>query len=177
MVPYGATVKGRKPVIESLLNVQSLPEQSFITARILSDPATPYVKSVLLDIGVRDGVTVGQAVLADTGMLGRIVDVQDSISRVLLLSNINSRVPVTIEGTSQKGVVVGRNMENPLLFYTPDSVTLEVGMLMMTSGDGGMLPAGLPIGRIDSIEKGVISVEFLTKYEDAHFVRVLEKTE
>ncbi len=170
-------LKAENQSLKSLLNVYALPEQAFITAQVLADPASPYVQSVLLNAGAQEGVKIGQAVIAQNGLLGRIVDVQESLSRVLLLTDINSRVPVMIEGTSQRGVIVGRNLDQTLLSYIPESVTLEQGMSLITSGDGGMLPAGLPVGYISAIEGHHITIALLSDYKTITFVRILEQSE
>ncbi|MGB1077445.1 MAG: rod shape-determining protein MreC [Bdellovibrionales bacterium] len=164
--------------LKSLLNVQSIPVQSFMTAHVLSDFSSPYVQSVLLDVGEKDGIVIGQAIIADKGLLGRVVDVETSIARVLLVTDINSRIPVTVEGTSQKGVLAGRNLNAPKLEYVPEGVALEVGMPIVTSGDGGMFPAGLPVGKISSIgDNNSIYVELLGDYNSVDYVRVLERVE
>lgn len=163
--------------LKSLLNVRSLSDHTFITARILVDPSSPYVQSVLLDAGRDDDVEVGQAVISQSGLIGRIVDVQDAISRVLLLSDINSRVPVMVEGTSQRSVMVGRNYDMPQLEYIPETVTLEKNMKIVTSGDGGVFPMGLPIGEIYSIDGDGIFVSLAAKPSTSHFVRILKTVE
>ncbi len=166
-------LKAENQSLKSLLNVQSSPTQFFITARILVDPATPYVQSILLDAGTQNGVDLGQAVITGQGLLGRVVEVQESLSRALLLTDINSRIPIIVEGTNQKGIIIGRNLKKPLLEYIPEDVTLEAGMRLLTSGDGGMLPSGLPIGYIHSIHGNVITIELLSHSKNVHFARIL----
>ena len=170
-------LKAENQSLKSLLNVQSLSTYEFITARIMVDPSTPYAQTILLDAGEGDGVSVGQAVVGKSGLLGRVIDVQDSVSRVLLVTDINSRIPVLIEGTSQRAVASGQNLGLPMLEYIPEVVTLEVGMPIVTSGDGGVLPMGIPLGTIQSIEGGRILVMPATDYDASHFVRILKKVE
>lgn len=163
--------------LKSLLNIEFVSSNSFITAKIIADFSSPYAQSVLLDVGASDGVKVGQAVIAEKGLLGRIVDIEDSISRVLLLNDINSRIPVVIEGTSQKAIIAGRNDLNPRLEYIPEDVDLEIGMKIITSGDGGVFPDGLPVGRIYNIDKENMTVELEVNEDHIDFVRVFEPVE
>ncbi len=163
--------------LKSLLNIDFISTKSFLTAKSIADFSSPYAQSLLLDIGEVDGVKVGQAVIAEKGLLGRIVDTEDSISRVLLLNDINSRIPVVIDGTSQKAIIAGRNNDLPRLEYIPEDVDLEVGIRIVTSGDGGLFPEGLPVGRINSVDKDHITVELDVDKSSIDFVRVFEPTE
>jgi rod shape-determining protein MreC len=168
-------LKAENASLKSLLNVKSTSDPIFMTAKILADPSSPYVQSVLLDIGEQDGVETGQAAISQTGLLGRVVDVQSSISRILLLTDINSRVPVVIEGTSQKAVLAGHNLKELTLEYIPDTVSLEKGMRVVTSGDGGVFPLGLPVGTIKSVMPDEILVSLSSKSIDIKFVKLLKR--
>jgi len=134
--------------LQELLNLQITPTNQYVTARVISDTNSAYIKTALIAAGSNSGIKKNQAVLADGGMIGRIVEVGRNSSRVLLLTDINSRVPVLIEGTSQRSILAGDNSNFPALKHLPKDIGIIEGARVVTSGHGGVFPTGLPIGRI-----------------------------
>ena len=105
---------------------------------------------MLLDAGSEQGVAVGMAALAPEGLVGRVVDVGRRSARVLLVTDFNSRIPVVVTGAGDQAVLEGDNSALPLLRFLPLNSGLSAGDRVLTFGRGGMLPAGLPVGRIVS---------------------------
>lgn len=119
-----------------------------LTARIVGDSQGSFVRALLLDAGSEQGVAVGMAALAPEGLVGRVVDVGRRSARVLLVTDFNSRIPVVVAGAGDQAVLEGDNSAFPLLRFLPANPGLSDGDRVLTSGRGGMLPPGLPIGRI-----------------------------
>ncbi|MGE4313360.1 MAG: rod shape-determining protein MreC [Pseudobdellovibrionaceae bacterium] len=163
--------------LRALLNVKLEGQSTYLTTRVLSDLHSPYVKSAILNVGRKDGVIAGQAVLGEGGLLGRIVDVGEDTSRFLLISDVNSRIPVVIEGTNQKAILAGTNGHEQTLDYISETITVEKGMKIVTSGDGGLLPAGLPVGTVVSVKDGEVYVRPFAGNEQPIFARILERPE
>ena len=134
--------------LQELLNLKIDQNQKFVTTRVVADSGTSYVHSVIVAAGKKDSVKKGQAVLAGEGMIGRIIESGQKSARVLLLTDFNSRIPVLIEGSRQKAVLAGNNDSLPILKHLPPDGEIEEGMRIVTSGHGGLFPAGLPIGKI-----------------------------
>lgn len=162
----------------SLLNAQDLPESPFISARVIGDLGSPFVHTVLVNVGQKQGVKKDMPVVGADGLIGRIVSAGNQVSRVLLLSDLNSRVPVRLEVSGYQSVLAGDNAINPQLFYLPVGVNVNVGDRVVTSGHGGVFPPGIPVGTISGVTKGASSSEIRVRtFSDEHrlgFVRVLQ---
>lgn len=162
----------------SLLNAQDLPEPPFISARVIGDLGSPFVHTVLINVGQKQGVKKDMPVVGADGLIGRIVSSGNNVSRVLLLSDLNSRVPVRLEGSGYQSVLAGDNETNPQLFYLPVGANISVGDRIVTSGHGGVFPPGIPIGTISSVNKGASTSEIrIRTFMDEHrlgFVRVIQ---
>ena len=134
--------------LRRMLAVRERPAESpRLTARVVGDSQGTFVRALLLDAGSEQGVSVGMAALAPEGLIGRVVDVGRRSARVLLVTDFNSRIPVVVAGAGDQAVLEGDNSSLPLLRFLPLNPGLSDGDRVLTSGRGGMLPPGLPIGR------------------------------
>ncbi len=163
--------------LKDVLNVLPDPSQSYITTRVIADSGTSFVRSLLVAAGTQDGVNKGQAVMGGQGMIGRIIEPGSRASRVLLLTDINSRVPVVVEGANQRAILAGNNEDLLTLEHMPSDSLIEEGARIVTSGHGGMFPAGLPIGRVVKNEDGTFYVRPFTDPNNANFIQIIEKPE
>lgn len=134
--------------LHALLNVKPDPLHRFITARVIADSGNAFVKSAIVAAGENDGVLKGQAVLSGDGLAGRIIESGQTSSRILLLTDVNSRLPVLVEGSRQKAILAGMNTDLPALKYLPVDADIKEGMRIVTSGNGGMFIPGLPVGTV-----------------------------
>jgi rod shape-determining protein MreC len=130
-----------------------------VTARVIADSGGSFVRSLLVDAGTRDGVTKGQAAAAGEGLIGRIAEVGEISARVLLITDLNSRIPVMIESTRDHAILAGDNTDQPHLVYLPPNLNLSPGDRIVTASDGGAFPPGLPIGVVASASEGVVRVQ------------------
>ncbi|MDX6752200.1 rod shape-determining protein MreC [Geminicoccaceae bacterium 1502E] len=143
------------------------------TARILADSGGAFVQSRLIDAGADRGVEPGMAVMAARGLLGRVVEVGERSARVLLLTDLNSRIPVLIERTRDQAILEGDNSALPRLRFLPLSPGLAVGDRVLTSGVGGILPPGLLVGEIVQIGEQEVLVRPLVDWQRLDHVSVL----
>ena len=169
----GRTLEQENENFRQLLNALSDPLVLPITARVVGDSGGPFVRTLLINSGRRDGVRLGQAVVAPLGLVGRITEVGERSSRVLLLTDLNSRIPVVLEKSRYKGILVGDNSTAPLLEFLPTNATIAPGDRVVTSGDGGMLPAGRPIGIVSSVTDRRVRVQAFTDWSRLEYVSVL----
>lgn len=168
-------LQARNQSLEQMLNVVAEPRQKFITARVIADSRNTYVKTLLVLAGQRDGVERGQAVIATDGLIGRTVEVGQKSSRILLLTDINARVPVFIEGSQTRAILAGNNTDLPLLEHLPAEMEPEIGANVITSGHGGLFPFGLPVGKVVLNEHGRPAVELYADLNNLIYVRVVDR--
>ncbi len=161
--------------LQDLLNVTLPPHHNFITARVIADSGNAFARSLLVLAGAHDGVSAGQAVLSDRGLIGRVVESGGKTARVLLLDDINSRIPVMVEGTNQRAVLAGANDGLPALLYLPPDIAIEEGARVLTSGHGGLLPFGLPVGAVVQDDNGRLLVRPYAEINQVHIVRIVER--
>jgi rod shape-determining protein MreC len=157
---------------EELLRVPTEAPVAGVAGRVIADLSGPFVRSMLVNVGSMDGVNRGQAVVDDRGLLGRVIGTGKRSSRILLLTDLNSRIPVIVEGANLKAILVGNNTDRPTLEYLPPGSRLTAGSRVLTTADGGALPPGIVVG---VVEKGSRSprVQLSTSERRADFVRIL----
>jgi rod shape-determining protein MreC len=131
---------------EQLLN--AVPEKStpFITAHVIGESSRPFVKTMILDAGSDQRVAKGQAVVNECGLLGRIYVTGADTSWVILLTDLNSRVPVMVEPAHRRALLVGDNTVSPQLELDVSDGPVRAGDRVVSTGDGGLLPPDLPVG-------------------------------
>lgn len=132
--------------LRSLLNAVEEPALAYATGRVIADARGPFVRSALINIGRRDGLRVGYAVINGDGLVGRTVDAGGSVARVLLLNDLNSHIPVLVGPAGVRGLASGDNSAELQLGFLPEDVTLYPGDEVYTSGSDGVLPRGLRVG-------------------------------
>lgn len=158
---------------EALLNIRFQPPIAMATARAVSESRGPFANSRLIDAGARQGVRLGNPVINEHGLIGRVVGVSGSISRVLLLTDVASRTPVLVDRTDARAILSGDGGSNPKLDYLRGKDAVREGDLILTSGDGGMIPRGLPVGKAARALDGSWRVKLLSERGGIDFVRVL----
>lgn len=163
--------------LHALLNVKPDPTHRFITARVIGDSGNAFVKSAIVSAGQNDNVQKGQAVLSGDGLVGRIIEAGNNSARVLLLTDVNSRVPVLIEGSRQKAILTGMNTDMPLLKYLPADSDIKTGARIITSGNGGMFMPGLPIGMVEIGKDGQPYVKPYADISRITHVRIVDYPE
>ena len=149
------------------------PKLTFVTGVGLADSGSPFRQSVLLNIGARDGFQDGWATTDGLGLVGRISGVGDRTARVILLTDSNSRLPVTIQPSGQRALLAGDNSPTPLVEFLEDPDLVRPGDRVVSSGDGGVFPAGLLIGQVAQGPDRRLRVRLSADYERLEFLRVL----
>ncbi len=132
----------------AMLSVRTDPPIPLILARTILDARGPFARTRLADAGSDRGVIEGNPVLSEHGLLGRIVGVTGKVSRIMLLSDIESRTPVLIARTNGRAILTGDGGPNPTLGYLRSAQPVREGDRILTSGDGGVVPRGVPVGSV-----------------------------
>jgi rod shape-determining protein MreC len=156
------------------LNKVSLdPELTFVTGVVITDSGSPFRQSVLVNVGARDGILDGWPTMDGIGLVGRIAGVGNETSRVMLLTDTSSRIPVTIQPSGQKAILAGDNSLNPAIAFLDDAALVRPGDRVVSSGDGGVFPADLLVGQLAQGTDGRLRVRLAADYQRLEFLRVL----
>jgi rod shape-determining protein MreC len=139
------------------------PDASYVTGRVVADAGGVYAKAVLLSVGPNHALHKGQIALDERGLVGRITEVGSRTARVLLITDMNSRVPVILEGSRSRAILAGTNGPMPRLLYWSEGTVPKEGERVVTSAEANAFPANLPVGTVRYNANGVPEVE-----PDAH---------
>lgn len=160
--------------LKSLLNFAPGAEPGFVTARVIADTGGAFVHSILVSAGVRNGVAKGQAVVTGDGLVGRVHAVGSRAVRVLLVTDLNSRIPVVVEATRTRAILAGDNSERSRLIHLPPGASVSIGDRIVTSGHGGAFPPGIPVGVVAQVNDGAVLVKPYAQRDRLEFVRVVD---
>lgn len=150
------------------------PAASYVTVRVLADAGGIYARSVLLPIGRNHGVTKGQVALDGQGLVGRVTELGARSARVLLVTDLNSRIPVTLEGSRGRAILTGTNGLRPrLMHWLEDALPIE-GERVVTSAEAGAFPAGLPVGVVRYNAGNAPEVELAARLDRLDAIRLFD---
>jgi rod shape-determining protein MreC len=150
------------------------PTPNFVTARVVADAGGVYARAVLLSAGPNHGITKGQIALDDRGLVGRVTEVGARSVRVLLLTDINSRIPVTLESSHGRAILTGTNGPRPRLSYWTEGLRPVEGERVVTSAEADAFPAGLPVGTVHYTAQNVPEVEPTARLDRLEIVRLCD---
>lgn len=156
-----------------LNNVRLDPRLTYITGVVMADSGSPFRQSVLLNVGARDGIVDGWATMDGIGLVGRISGVGPDTARVILLTDASSAIPATIQPSGQTALIAGDNTPAPAVEFLENRELVRPGDRVITSGDGGVFPAGLLVGQIAEDPGGRLRVRLSADFERLEFLRVL----
>ena len=147
---------------------------SEIIGKVLVDKKSPFLKSVIVNRGSKDGIELGMAVMDKSYLIGKVVEVSFTSSRVLLLSDLNSKVPVDIMPNNIQSILSGTGGDNGTIQYTRQQELIENDAIVFTSGAGGLFKSGIPIGTIfKDPNNSNINVKFFSDFSQLRFVKII----
>ena len=135
---------------------EALIKEDTILAKVLIDKSSPYLKSIIINRGSKSGILKGMPVLDKEYLVGRVVETNYLSSRVLLLSDLNSRIPVTFGKEGIQAILKGTGSSRPVLEYLPEEYIIEEGLEVFTSGKDGIFFSGSPIGK--TTDEGAVTL-------------------
>jgi len=150
-----------------------------VFTKVLADKKSPFLKSIIINKGSKNGIRIGMIVQDDDYLIGRVVEVNFLTARVLLISDINSKVPVTIQPLNIQAIMSGLEEQKGKLQYVKDEKlinNLDKELIVVTSGSGGIFKSGIPIGKVnskDSLNKSEIIVDFFKDFSQLKYLKVL----
>jgi len=158
--------------LSALSRVVRDPEVAFVTSRVIANSSGPFVRTAMIGAGREQNLRAGHPVINADGLVGRVVETGRSGAQVLLLTDLNSRIPVVIGAKGARALLIGNNGSMPGLGYVPAGSDIRVGDEVSTSGIGGLFPRGLRIGTVVD-EGGVLKVRPYARLDDLEYVSVL----
>lgn len=158
---------------EQLLAMRSQPPVALAAGRAVADARGPFANARLLDVGAAKGVRVGQPVIDEHGLVGRVTGVTQGASRVLMVTDVNSRIPVLVDRTNARGIMTGDGSANPRLSFVREGQGIQAGDRILTSGDGGGFPRGVPVGVVARGLDGSWRIKLYSDHGAIDFVRVM----
>lgn len=170
--------------LRALHNVTLAPKYDYVTAQVIGNSGGALTHTIMVNVGRSRGVQPGAVALDGTGVVGRVLALGDNAARVLLLTDLSSRVPVMIEGTGKenedgeeedivRAVVVGDNLALPRLEFPTEYEPVKPGQRVVTSSDGGIFPKGLTVGVVERDGEGNFRVRLAADFRRLEFVRIL----
>tara|TARA_B100001769_G_C22080032_1_gene581881 strand:+ start:550 stop:1299 length:750 start_codon:yes stop_codon:yes gene_type:complete len=158
---------------ERLLKLNKDTEYSFITSRVLVDLSKKYNSSILVNVGAKDGVFENMPITGPNGLLGKIVNIDKSISRGMLVTDVSSRIAVSVSENSFQGILIGQNKKNPRIDFIKELPQVSIGDLVTTSGKGGIFPPYIFVGQIITKGEDYLEVELFENIESLTHVRLI----
>ena len=144
-----------------------------LVAKVLLDKNSPFLKSIIVNKGSKDGVKLGMAVLDNQYLIGKIVEVNYSTSRALLVSDLNSKIPISVEPGNFLSILSGTGKSYGKIQYTQQDFNFQESNIVYTSGSGGIFKSGIPIGKIKIESNENIRVNFFSNLSQITFVKLI----
>ena len=129
-----------------------------VVGRVVASEPTSIVQSILIDIGSNNGIEPGMPVVTERGLVGRVTDVYRNAARVLLIVDSSSNVNTMLQNTRLRGILRGRAGQLPIMDYLPQDQPILVGDIVVTSGEGGSFPVGIPVGQVVEVEQNDVEM-------------------
>lgn len=159
--------------LHELLNVTSWPVEVYGTVRVIGAGGGAYVRSVLVDAGTGRGLSSDLAAVDSAGVVGRVISAGRAVSRVLLLTDLNSRVPVRLARTDETAILTGDNSPLTKLMFLPVGSDAAIGDVVVTSGHGGVFPPDLPVGVIVALGADGLRVKPYAQLDRLRFLSIV----
>ena len=167
-------LEAENQALRGLLDLVPDSRLRYIAARTVGDPGGTFVRSLLVNAGERDGVVRGQAAVTGAGLVGRVAEVGGRSSRVLLVTDMNSRIPVLVGDARDRAVLGGDNTSEPQLLYLGPRVVVKPGDRVVTSGHGGVFPPDIPVGRVTEVGDKGVRVDPLVDWDHMEYLRIID---
>ena len=160
--------------LRSLLTLVPEPNASFVTGRVVANAGGAFAQSLIVIAGSSRGVKKGQIVTTGNGLVGRVTLAGKNSSRILLISDINSRIPVLVGGAGQRAILAGDNSSRPRLLFLGSKAAVSPGDRVVTSGDAEAFPPGLSVGKVVSVEDDRVKVEPFVARDELQYVLIVD---
>ena len=159
--------------LKEIIQTKISKDYSLVTAKVILDKDSPFLKSVVITKGLNAGIKKGMPVLHEQNLIGKIAEVNFFSARVLLLEDLNSRIPVVIVPNNYHAIMIGKARDLPSLQFLPKDNELISGEKIYTSGKDGVIHEGIPVGKV-FIEGNEYKVELFSNSTQVDFVNIIK---
>lgn len=166
-------IEAENAALRELLHYTSEEQLRFTTAKVISDRGGPFTRTALINAGTGLGIAEDQPVINGQGLVGRIIEAGEHSARILLLTDINSRMPVITSESRERSIASGNNTDELTMLYLPEDSRVAVGEKLVTSGDGDTIPAGLPVGEVIRVENNIVTVRPYASWHRLDYVSAI----
>ena len=163
--------KSENKKLKKFINEEPLLEGEYVNTKVLIDKESPYIKSLIINKGFESGIKKGMAALDRSYMIGKVVETNYLSSRILLINDLNSKIPVIVEPDNIKAILNGSGSDYGLLEYLPKNDTVDNGNIVYTSGSDGIFLPGIPVGKVEVVN-GIKNVKFFSDLTQLDFVKI-----
>ena len=164
--------KSENERLKKLIDEKNIYSNEFLLSKILLDQQSPYLKSVIINKGFKHGIKLGVAAKEKAYFVGKIINVNFLTSRILLASDLNSKIPVIIEPTGTNAILSGQGHNDYAeLEFLPKIKKINAGNIVYTSGVDGIIPEAIPIGKIFEKDENLY-VEFFVNFDQLKYVNI-----
>lgn len=165
-------LKAENKKLAKAIEANEITEYESVISKVMIDKESPFLKSVIINKGFRSGLKKGMPVLDGAHLIGRLTEVNYLSSRVLLISDLNSKIPVIIEPKGYNSIMSGDGKESAILDFLPRSHDIAIGNFVYTSGTDGIFRPGIPVGKVD-IKDGKYLLNFSSDLTQLYLVNVV----
>ncbi|MEJ0061858.1 MAG: rod shape-determining protein MreC [Alphaproteobacteria bacterium] len=170
----GAGLAAENRALKQLLNFHDEPVAGALSARVIAVSGGPFTHAMIVTAGARDGVRPGMAAMTADGLIGRVVEVGDWSARILLITDLNSRIPVMVQDSGERAILAGDNQARPTLLYLPEGAVVADGARLVTSGHGDIFPPHLPVGIVAEHSRTRTTVVPVADLGRVHYVQLID---
>lgn len=167
-------LQAENAALRDLTKLVGEPEQQFVGARVVANSTTTFAQSMVVNAGSGEGVAKGNVVVGGEGLVGRVVAVSPRAAMILLITDLNSRVPVFVGEGRVRAILAGDNSDRPRLIHTVGASEIHAGDEVVTSGLAGGFPPGVPVGVVADAGGTTITVRPNVDGTGIEYVRVLD---
>jgi len=158
-------------ILRKELSLQPPSIENYILVKVIADTQTDYNKTIIINAGKNMNFSKGDTALTNKGLIGSVIEVYDKYSRVLLINDINSKIPVRVGKNNKKAIISGNNTNKMDLLYLKENVSFDDGDIVYTSGDGGYFNSGIPIGILKN-NNNAIHIEPFNDISQPQYINV-----
>ncbi len=171
---YAQKVESDFNRLSKIANYVAPPDASFVTAKIIGDSGSSFSQTLIAIAGSDNNVKKGMVAITDDGVIGRVIYTGNNTSRILLLNDINSRLPVVVGESKLRAMLIGTNKDAPAIVFLPIDAKVEIGDKVSTSGFGGIFPPDLNVGVVSKVSEEEILVELYVDRNLLSFVKLVD---
>ena len=161
-------------LLSELLNFIPPPETDFTTAHIVAEESGAFANSVIAYTGYPNKTKKGQAVVTELGLVGRVNKTGSFSSRILLITDINSKIPVLFEENRTRGILAGDNSSFPQIIFSSNNQNIAIGDRVVTSGLAGAFPPGIPVGKVISIKNNMFKIKPFVQLNKLEYIKIID---